>query len=347
MKIGRQDLDAAAQAAVISPEQAQALWQFLGEHHANTPQFRFAHVLYYLGGMIAIAAMSLFMTVGWDTWGPLSLVVFSVCYGFVAWRLGVWLLERKRLPIPAGIMLVLAIVLVPLAIYGIQAWLDYWPESDTFDNYHRYIDYRWVVMEVGTLLVASVMLWRYKLPFMVMPVAVTLWYLGMDLSDGMVVDGVLDKWTVRQWFSLWYGLAMLVLAVYVDLRSAARRADYAFWLYLFGLMTFWGGLTSMESDSELGKFLYAMLNFGLIMIGAVLSRRAFAVFGAFGVALYLGHLAYTLFKDSLLFAFCLSLIGLGVVFAGMWWNKHGSALGARWRQQLSPQLAQLIEKRGA
>jgi hypothetical protein len=36
---------------------------------------------------------------------------------------------------------------------------------------------------------------------------------------------------------------------------------------------------------------------------------AYAVFGAFGITLYLGHLADVVFKDSLFFPFALSLIG--------------------------------------
>lgn len=356
MKIGKNDLEAAAAAGIVSAEQARDLWAFLDQRYGHVPQFRFAHVLYYLGGMIAIGAMTLFMNIGWDLWGPLSLTVFAVCYGFVSWRLGVWLLDAKHLPLPAGITFALAIVLVPLAIYGVEAYLGYWEKDGRYTDYHHYIDYRWLIMELATLAVASVMLWRYRLGFMVMPVAVTLWYLGMDVADWIVqarhpmVEG--QSWEgyqliehLRKWISLWYGVAMLALAFYVDLRNVSRRADYAFWLYLFGMMSFWGALTSMDSNSELGRFLYAVLNVGLILAGAVLGRRVFAPFGAMGVAFYLGHLAHRIFKDSLMFPFALSLIGLGIVFAGIWWNKHGAEIGSRWRRKLSPRLADLIESR--
>jgi hypothetical protein len=52
----------------------------------------------------------------------------------------------------------------------------------------------------------------------------------------------------------------------------------------------------------------------------VLSRRVFAVFGGLGVAGYLGYLASHLFRDSLLFPFALTLIGLAVIGAGLWWQ---------------------------
>ncbi|QDQ28426.1 DUF2157 domain-containing protein [Chitinimonas arctica] len=348
MKLHPADLSRAETAGVLQAGQADALWRFLAAEAAAHPSFRFAHVLYYLGGMIAIAAMTLFMSVGYQTWGPMVLTVFSVCYGFLAWRLGVFFLGRQLI-IPAGILFTLSIALVPLAVYGIEAALGHWEVGGRYSDYHHYVDWRWLSMELATLLAGSVMLWRYRLPFMVMPVAVTLWYLSMDMADwlltGLSVDDWGDDWLLRKWVSVVVGLMMLALALRVDLKSQHTRGDYAFWLYLFGLLAFWGGLSSMNSGSELGKAIYCAINVGLILIGAVLARRAFAVFGGLGVTAYLGHLAYGLFKDSLLFAFALSLIGLAIVFAGVWWNKHGEALGARWRRAISPKLAALIGSR--
>ena len=47
-----------------------------------------------------------------------------------------------------------------------------------------------------------------------------------------------------------------------------------------------------------------------------LGRRVYAVFGVIGIALYLGDLADKVFRDSLLFPFALSLIGVAVIAAG-------------------------------
>jgi AhpC/TSA family len=44
-------------------------------------------------------------------------------------------------------------------------------------------------------------------------------------------------------------------------------------------------------------------------------RRVYAVFGALGISIYLGHLADVVFKDSLLFPFALSLIGIAIIAA--------------------------------
>ena len=96
-------------------------------------------------------------------------------------------------------------------------------------------------------------------------------------------------------------------------RTCRAPEDFAFWCYLFGLLAFWGGFTFMESGSEIGRVLYALLNVGLMPLGVWLRRAVFIVFGVLGVHIYLGHLAYEVFKDSVLFPFALAVLGLSVI----------------------------------
>jgi hypothetical protein len=105
---------------------------------------------------------------------------------------------------------------------------------------------------------------------------------------------------------------MMLVSYFVDLRG--KSDDYAFWGYLFGLMAFWGGLSSMNSDSEVGKFVYCLINVGLIFCSLVLRRRTFIIFGSLGLFGYLGHLAYSVFSDSILFPFALTLLGIGIIY---------------------------------
>jgi len=68
----RIELEPAVQAGIISREQADRLAQYLTgikKPAAEEPTFSFVYVLYYLGGMIAIGAMTLFMTLGWSSLG--------------------------------------------------------------------------------------------------------------------------------------------------------------------------------------------------------------------------------------------------------------------------------------
>ena len=101
----------------------------------------------------------------------------------------------------------------------------------------------------------------------------------------------------------------------------------------------------MESDSELAKFGYLCVNLVMILVGAVLSRRVFAVFGGLGVASYLGYLAWDVFEDSATFPFVLTFIGLGVVYLGILWQRHEQAVGDRLRALLPRALRELVHGR--
>jgi hypothetical protein len=351
MQITRATLDEAAAQGVLDRTQASALWDYLAARQRDLPAFKAAHILYYLGGLIAIGAMTLFMTLGWERFGGAGLLSISVCYGAVALLFTEVLLGRK-LVLPAGTTAALAVAMVPLAVYAAQHLLGFWPETSgtrgwAYRDYHAYIDGRWILMELATLAAGAVALRRYRLPFLVLPVAVTLWYLSMDLVPFLFGGESATFFSTRgRWVSSCFGLAMTLLAFRVDLRTTQAK-DYAFWLYVLGVLTFWGGLTSMDSNSELGKFLYGCINLTMIAIGAALARRVFAVFGGIGVAFYLGHLSHTVFKDSMLFPVALTAIGLLVVAAGVWWQRREAQIGARLRSFLPLPVRQLVERRAA
>jgi len=345
MNLDRPSLDAAVARSILSAEQAEHLWKFLADAGKDTPGFRFAHVLYYLGGVVAIAAMTLFMTKGWERFGGTGIFTIAVVYLVIALALTMYLMRRGH-PIPAGLTGALAVALVPLAIYGAQVMLGYWPETKMgYRDYHYLIDWRWLMMEFATLIAAAVLLQRLRLPFMTMPLAVTLWYMSMDIVPFLYGDERWD-WELRKFISVWFGLAMTLFAFWVDLR-ARKDKDYAFWLYLFGVLTFWGGLSLLDSGSAFGKFLYLCINVAMIFIGAVLGRRVFAVAGGIGVAIYLGDLASKVFRDSMMFPLALSAIGLGVVGLGILWQKREEEISRRLRAWLPGELRELIERRAA
>jgi Ca2+/Na+ antiporter len=347
--IRRAELDGAVRGGILSAEQADRLLAFL-EGDATVPsagtgpRFSFVHVLYYLGGMIAIGAMSIFMTLGWNALGGWGGFATAALYAVLALLLTHWFLEAKHLEIPAGITATLAVVMVPLAIFGAQMALGYWTDTKNYRDYHVFIDWRWLMMEFGTLAVGAILLWRYRFPFMLMPIAVTLWYMSMDLVPFLFGQERVYDWEIRKFISVWFGLSMTLVAFWVDLRSRFSR-DYAFWLYLFGVLTFWGGLSLMNSGSELGKLAYCGINVAMILLGAVIGRRVFAVFGGLGVAGYLGYLSYKVFKDSMIFPLALSLVGLAIIGLGVLWQRREAQWSARLRGFLPGPLRELIEAR--
>lgn len=345
MDIQKRHLMRAADAGLLEADQIDPLWEFLATQPAEQGQFRGSHILFYLGGLIAIGAMSLFMTLGWSSFGGMGIFLIACGYAFGACLLADYLLYKKRQSIPAGLMGALAISMVPLAIYGLQEVLGYWQGSyhSDYRDFHQYIDWRWIMMEFGTLIFGILLLWRYKLPFMMMPIAVVLWYMSMDITPFLFHDSDYN-WTLRAKVSIGFGLFMLIGAFITDLKTR-HSLDYAWWLYLFGLLAFWGGLSSQHSGNEWAKFGYCLINLGLIAVGGMLARRVFAVFGGIGVAGYLSYLAWNLFEDSLMFPFVLSFIGLAVIWAGLIWQKREKAIHQRLQQFLPQALREMIAHR--
>ena len=93
-----------------------------------------------------------------------------------------------------------------------------------------------------------------------------------------------------------------------------------------GAMTLWGAITS-GAGGEFSKALYCAFNIVFIALGLFLDRRVYAVFGAIGLTIYLGHLAFDVFKDVLVFSFALSAIGLAIIFAGVFVERRRHAFG--------------------
>ena len=115
-------------------------------------------------------------------------------------------------------------------------------------------------------------------------------------------------------------------AYLVDIRIRRRDGDFAFWLYLFGLMAFWFGITFMGNGSEFQKFIYCLINLGLMLLSVILGRKVFMVFGAIGVFGYLSHLAYSVFEDSLLFPFALTALGILIIYLGVLYQRQSRNL---------------------
>lgn len=341
MKITKKNLELAVEKEILSNEQAENLYSFLKSLPSTGPSFSLTHVLYYMGGLIAIGAMTLFMSVGWEMFGGWGIVSISIAYAIG----GIFLtehLKNKGEAIPAGISATFVVALTPLAIYGLQLAMGWWPDDTAYRDYHRYIQWHWIYLELGTLAAGAIVAWKYRYPFLLMPISATLWYMSMDVA-AMLAGGNAD-FEFRALVSMWFGLATFLLGFWVDVRSR-KSGDYAFWLYLFGVMAFWGGLTSQNSDNELSKFIYFCINILLMGVGVAIVRKVFMIFGAIGCFIYLGHLAYEVFEESLLFPVVLTAMGLGLIYLGLLWQKNEKTVTHKVQRYLPRSFRELVEER--
>lgn len=290
---------------------------------------------------MAIGAMTVFMNMGWETYGGAGIVFISLVYAAIGLTL-TNVFATKGLSIPAGVCATFVVCVTPLAIYGLQQWLGVWPDDSVYRDYHHSIKWHWLYIELATLAVGAIVFWKYKYPFLIMPLAIASWYVAVDFT--VMLSGGGYNWDLRQLVSMYTGLFMLALAFWVDIRFR-QTGDYAFWLYLVGVIAFWGGLSLQDSANELSKLIYFCINLVMIGVGVLLVRRVFVIFGALGSCLYIGHLAYDVFSESWLFPVVLTGVGLGFVYLGGLWQKHEAAITQKSRAWLPAALREMLEAR--
>ena len=317
--ITEQRLRAAIDRAGLAPEVFDRIQAELVAEPEVSPSFEAAHVAYYLGALLIIGAMGWFITDAWDRLSGLTLTAIATLYGVVFGSIGVWLFRKAATRIPGGVLATVAVCMTPMAIYGIERQLGWWPAADPggYSRFHPYIDASWVLMEIATVLVAAIIVRLVRFPFVTAPAAYALWYLSMDATA--LAFG--KHWTFKQecHISIAFGVVMMVVAYLLDHRS---DLDFAFWFYLFGLLTFTGGLTLLGDSDQLGKAIYCALHLLLMALAIILQRRAFLVFGALGVFIYLMGEAEGYFRNSLGFTAALTLIGVLFIAAGIAYKKN-------------------------
>jgi len=341
MRIERTDLDEAIGQQILTGPQAAALWRLLQSRQradadardtaagAELPQPRFTglNVAYWFGALLVIGAMGWLMTQGWEKFGGKGIFVIATLYAFFFTLAGLRLRVERQTRTPGGLLVTMAVCMTPLAVYGFERMTGLWPHADPgeYRGFFPWIRGGWFAMEAATVLAGLFALRKVKFPFLVAPIALVLWFMSMDAVPALFHAQPWDV-DIAQRVSIVFGLAMLFVAFQVDHRT---EEDYAFWLYFFGMLAFWGALSSMRSDSELRKIGYCALNLGFVVLSVLLRRRVFLVFGALGVNAYLVHLAWRVFEKSMIFPFVLTLLGLAIITAAVYYQRHRAAIELR------------------
>jgi hypothetical protein len=320
-------LFAAAQTAGIDPERAGALWEALQREDRGAPGtgFNATSVAYYFGGFLIIGAMTFFMAEGWIRLGAGFVFATSVVYAVVLAWLGVRLFRGADTRIPGGILVTAAVCMAPLGIWAFESMLHVWQQGNpgTYSRFYVFVHGSYIWMELGTIAASAVALYFVRFPLITLPAAFAAWFLSMDsVNDIFGTHATLNQ---ALWVALGYGIAMLAISILIDRRTSE---DFAFWGYLYGTIAFSSGIALLWTD-QFHRFLFLLTCLGMIAMSIVLVRRVLLIFGAAGVAGYLGFLAFGIFKTSLLFPFVLTAIGLAIVAAGIYYQRHETQIRAR------------------
>ena len=334
IEISRQDLVWAASQGLVAQDAVDDMWnqlQVRRHREPHNPTLSSSHVAYYLGSGVVILGMCWILGMAWDEeWG--GFVVFGIASAYMAvfgWT-GHYVWFEKRRHIPGGLLVSLAMCMVPIAVYGFQYGVGLWYRPSNT----RYYDPFWtdhdvkelcnfLPMELGGVLAAALTFYWMPFPFLLALIASVFWYM---VCDWAVL--VRRKQNLPYWVSMVYGILCLLAAFVLERRlnrrhsngnnttdSSGEHLDYAFWIYLVGAVAFWSGLESPYLQSEGAYFAQLLANVCLIILSVVVKRRIFTILGTLGVVVYLFHLN-DLFGELVFFPFLITALGVAIITIG-------------------------------
>lgn len=327
-------LNNAVVSGVVEELQAKKLLELFIADNGYIAKFKFTHLLYYLGGLLAISALTIFIGSNWDNMEGVPLLLISL-FLFTGSLLLTNIAFHKGQFIPAGIMAAIALINVPLLVYNVQLLMHLLPQNSShYKEYHYLVKAAWLPMEFATLLTGIVLFYRYRLGFILFPISITLWYLSMDLFHILSGLSAFD-FIARAWFSMFFGGIELIILIYIDYKADEKLAQKLFWLFLFALITFWGGLSAINDSSHiLGHTIYLLINLFLLVIAVILQRRFFAILGAIGVFWYVADLS----PNSIWFSLILVATGFLIMLVAYYWSKIEGKLVNNYRGLLPERL---------
>ena len=270
----------------LGEAEREALPQESGIFMRMYGQFTLLNVLYFGGALLIMGAYTLFMTIAWERCGGdgITIVITMQAVAFGAAGLTLWEIEDYQFL--GGILCTVSTSMVAYAVYGIQRFTGLWPRDDPgiFQGFRMYIHSGWIVMEVVTILCGLFYFALAPFPFLMFPVSFCIWFLSMDICP-LIKGWPNNFFEIRRNVSVVVGLLTMASAYLLEC-SMGANPDYAFWLYLFGLLTFWSALTFSHSGNDVTASLYLLINISLCVVGSQLDRTTFHVFGTLGVILY-------------------------------------------------------------
>lgn len=356
-QVSRETLNEAIRLGIVTQNQGEDLADFfstLGEKTSGPPRlsktpFDLAYLAYYFGAMIIISALSWLVVSAWEDlpgWG-LSLIAAGYAAGFGL--AGRRFCRNHDTFIFGGLLITIAVSLTPLFVYGIQKSAGLWTGAHPGEYHDFYVWIRsgWFLMELCTICVILAVMRKVRFAFLAAPLAFTLWFMSMDITPLLFghLTGT-DAWESRRLVSMFFGATMMACALFTDSRRHPGAPDYGFWLHLFGAMTFWGGLSLLRSQSEPAKAVYAGINVLLVLASVAFMRRIYLILGTLGVYGYLGHLAWRVFKDFILFPPVLVLVGIIIMGSGLLYHKNRMKLQNALRSHLPKWVRKIHDTNG-
>jgi len=315
MKYTDEQLNEAVKSNIFSAEQVNKFKEYVQNNNHIT---KFQKVLYYGGGLLIISAMTWLMKTSWDSFGATGMTFISALYIIVFFIIGYYVFFKKNMEVAGGLLFSVSIAVVPLFVFSLLRVFNFWPQGWSYDDYYIWVRGKWIILEISVILAALPILLKTKFPFHVFLIAGSLWFFSMDIVP-IIYEKTEITWTERAVISNIFGLCMIGIGYFADIKF---KKDYSFWLYLFGAITLSSGMSVFYNDDLLKFIMFGIVNVLLILFSLFINRNVFLVFGTIGLIEFLGRLSWKFFRDSVFFPFALTIIGVLLIFSGIFFQKN-------------------------
>jgi hypothetical protein len=346
--IDRKDLDRAAAAGLLSREQAAALWDDLARRGAPdpAPPAQGAHprdAAVAVAGLAGAAVAAWLLLLVWERFGAGGGFALAAIYGGLLARGAFWLVRRAH-PTAASVLASAAVAMAPVAVHALQDWTGVGADRGAApDTLAGWVGSHGFPAAFAAVVAALLALRALALPALSAVSVAAAWFLAQDGAP--LAFGPSPTWNERALLSSLFGALALATGLLVDGRT---RRDHSRWIYLAGLVAFWGGLTTYHSGSSASLAVGAYVNGALVAAALLLRRRAFAVFGLVGLAGVAGRLANDALDDAVV-PFAFAAIGLAAAAAAVVYRRYedvwSRAVLARFPETLRRLLPPLAPRR--
>lgn len=322
--------------AILSLEPAAAAPAESGAPEAREG-FNAATVAYWAGAIVVLFALGWALVDRWDTLGAGGVLVVSAAYAIIFTIVARWLL-RREFRLAASFATLLVVMLVPVMTWSVMSLLGFWPARRPVSRPPMFRpptvadSARWIPIDVLTIAAALVALrWR-RFAVLVVPAAVGFWYLLLH-SVPLVLAPTLAR-ELEGFVALVAGTTLIGAGHAVDRRRPDRSDDYAFWLYLVGIvaLVFASGETWNRHQNVVPHVVLA-LSILSVVLSLTLGRRLFLVSAVIGSISYLSWLAFDVFRRTAFFPIVLAAFGLTIILAAVWVQRRYPSLARRMAAQ--------------
>jgi hypothetical protein len=275
--------------------------------HALFQRLSLAEILYYMGGIITFTGIAVLVWQHWQEFNMLTRILVTLGSGIAAYVVGVLLTHNEKTEQVGQAFFFLSQLLMPTGMLV------------TFDELGYDINSAGVnaVISCVLLLIALSSYFAFnRVVFIVYAILFGTWFFFAITS--YLIHGYPTTWErFYEYRALVTGLSYMLLGYYF---STTEKSNVTGFLYGVGSFVFLGAALALggwqPNQNVFWELIFPGLSLGFVFLGVYIRSRAFLVFGAIYLMVYILKITAEYFQESFGWPLSLVLAGLLLIATG-------------------------------